>query len=264
MAVLPYPFFYAEMLRGNVDWLGQTFSAVSLRSTHSPNAAHKRLSDVTAADRNAHAAVNLANKTVTIANAALGADNIAIPSGTGAECGGILIFRNTGTDTTSTLVCALTGAEYTYTPATSKTLTWFGAILNMSPTGNTYDRGIYGIATGEFNVLSADLRVQLIDTADYTFSQSHTSMADVPVAARVGDAVAISGKLVSDSGVFSSSVPVNIPNVTGDATEAAIVYLHTGTDSTARPLSYHAGAGIELTPNGQSVDVSAPNGWLSP
>jgi hypothetical protein len=118
------------------------------------------------------------------------------------------------------------------------------------------------LALGVGSVPSGTLKAVFIDTADYTYSDTHDMLNDVAAGSRVGTATALSnitytnGVLDSDTVVFSG--------VTGDVSEAAIFFLDTGVESTSPLVLYYdsATSGLPLTPNGSDVNLN-PNasGW---
>jgi hypothetical protein len=112
------------------------------------------------------------------------------------------------------------------------------------------------ILNGVFNFASADIRAVLIDAADYTFSSAHDFLDDVPSGARVGTPVALASKTVGTiaAGVFDAA-DTTLTAVTGDQSEAIILFIHTGTDSTARLLFYidTGVTGLPVTPSGGDI-----------
>lgn len=105
---------------------------------------------------------------------------------------------------------------------------------------------------GGINLSSGNIKVVLVDSADYSYNAAHEDLADVPAAARVGTSGNLQSKTFTN-GTFDAA-NITISNVTGDTVEAAIVYLDTGTEATSRLLSYHDG--LSLTPNGGDVTIS--------
>lgn len=105
------------------------------------------------------------------------------------------------------------------------------------------------------NLDTADIRLVLVDNADYTFSAAHDFLDDVAAGARV----AVSGTLqntTTTNGVFDAD-DITITAVTGDPTESVVIYCHDGgADNARRLIAYvDSGTGINLTPNGSDVDV---------
>lgn len=123
-----------------------------------------------------------------------------------------------------------------------------------------YKKGLEGFAGGAVNWGSDTIKAQLIDTADYTVNlNTHDFLDDVPAAARVGTAIALASKTSTDGildaadGVFSA--------VTGDPSEALIIYKDTGTEATSRLLLYiDTATGLPVTPNGGNINVAWDNG----
>jgi len=99
-----------------------------------------------------------------------------------------------------------------------------------------------------------DIRVILIDAADYTVNLTTDDfLDDVPGAARVATSVdintTISGRTVDGDDVTFSAV-------TGDQSEALVIYKHTGTESTSRLIAYiDSATNLPVTPNGGDIQV---------
>ncbi len=114
------------------------------------------------------------------------------------------------------------------------------------------------ILSAGVNFSSADIRAVLIDTADYAFNAAHDFLDDVPAGARVGTPVALASKTVGTvaAGVFDAA-DTTLTAVTGDPCEAVILFVHTGTDSTARLLAYFdtGVTGLPVTPSGGDVTL---------
>ena len=125
---------------------------------------------------------------------------------------------------------------------------------------------IYGISRkafldGGIDLLSDDIRVILIDAADYTVAiDTHDFLDDIPAGARV----AVSGALTSKTttlGVFDAA-DITFSAVTGDVSEALVVYQHTGVDSTSELIAYidTGVTGLPVTPNGGDITVTWDSG----
>lgn len=107
------------------------------------------------------------------------------------------------------------------------------------------------------NLSTGDVRVILIDANDYTYSAAHEFLSSVPGAARVATlAAGVTGKSVTD-GVFDCA-DFSWASVTGDQSEAILVFVHTGSDATARLVAYidTGVSGLPVTPNGQNIDFT--------
>ncbi len=125
---------------------------------------------------------------------------------------------------------------------------------------------IYGISRKKFldagiDLLSDDIRVILIDDTDYTVSiDVDEFLDDIPAGARV----AVSGALTSKTttlGVFDAA-DITFSSVSGDVSEALIIYHHTGVDSTSELIAYidTGVTGLPVTPNGGDITVTWDSG----
>ena len=118
-----------------------------------------------------------------------------------------------------------------------------------------YPKGREGFLDGSIDWDTNDIRLILIDTADYTYSAAHDNLDDVAAAARVAVSGALGTKTVT-SGVASHAA-VTLSAVAGDPCEAIIYYKHTGTESTSRLICYiDSGTGLPVTPNGGDITVT--------
>lgn len=113
---------------------------------------------------------------------------------------------------------------------------------------------------GDIDLLVDDIRVILVDTADYTLDETnHDFLDDVPAAARVAVSGSLTGKSTT-GGVFDASDTV-FSAVSGDPSEALIIYKHTGTASTSPLIVYldTGYSGLPITPNGGDINLLFPN-----
>ena len=108
------------------------------------------------------------------------------------------------------------------------------------------------LLTAGLDVEANDIRVILVDTADYTFSQTHDFLDDVPAGARVAVSGNLASKTIAD-GTFDAA-DVTLTAVTGDPSEALVIYKHTGTESTSNLIAYIDG--ISVTPNGTDITIT--------
>ena len=100
-----------------------------------------------------------------------------------------------------------------------------------------------------------DIRIILVDLADYSFNAAHDFLDDVPAGARVAVSAALTNTTVV-AGLFDADDTV-FTAVTGDVSEALIIYVHTGVEGTSRLVAFlDTGiTGIPVTPNGADIDV---------
>ena len=115
--------------------------------------------------------------------------------------------------------------------------------------------GTLGTTSGDsIDLLDDTIKIALIDTGTYTFSQTHEYCSSAS-AAIVGTSVTLASKTVTDN-VFDSADPT-FTSVSGVSVEALIIYKDTGTASTS-PLIYFvdvAASGLPVTPNGGNITV---------
>lgn len=123
-----------------------------------------------------------------------------------------------------------------------------------------YDKGREGFLNGSIDWDTDDIRVILVDSADYTVDlATDDNLDDVPSVARVATSAALSSKTVT-AGV-ADAADVTFSAVNGDRAEALVIYQHTGTESTSRLIAYvDTATGLPVTPNGGDITVAWDNG----
>ena len=123
-----------------------------------------------------------------------------------------------------------------------------------------YDKGREAFLDGGISWSSDDIRVILVDTDDYTVdSATHDNLDDVPAGARVATSGALTGKTVA-AGVADGD-DVTFTSVTGDQSEAIIIYQHTGVESTSKLIAYiDTATNLPVTPNGGDITIQWDNG----
>lgn len=123
-----------------------------------------------------------------------------------------------------------------------------------------YDNGREAFLDGNISWGSDDIRVILVDAADYTVDlAAHDFLDDVPAGARVATSGALGSKTVT-AGV-ADAADVTFTSVTGDESEAIIIYQHTGVESTSRLIAYiDTATNLPVTPNGGDITVQWDNG----
>lgn len=125
---------------------------------------------------------------------------------------------------------------------------------------NLYDKGREGFLDGSIDWDTDDIRVILIDAADYTVDLSvHDNLDDVPSAARVATSTSLTSKTVTNG--VADAADVTFSSVTGDTSEALVIYKHTGTETTSRLIAYiDVAAGLPITPNGGDISLTWDSG----
>jgi len=125
-----------------------------------------------------------------------------------------------------------------------------------------YDKGREAFAKGDINWKATGgdtIKVILIDLADYTVDlAAHDFLNHVPGDARV--ATATLTLLDPTNGVCDAN-NVTFTLVTGDISEALIIYKDTGTESSSPLIAYiDTATGLPVTPNGGDIGVTWDNG----
>jgi len=118
-----------------------------------------------------------------------------------------------------------------------------------------YEHGREGFLDGSIDWDTDDIRAILIDIADYTVNlATDDNLDDIPSAARVAVSGALTGKTVADG--VADAADVTWSAVTGDQSEAIVLYKHTGTESSSRLIAYiDSATGLPVTPNGGDIEV---------
>jgi hypothetical protein len=122
-----------------------------------------------------------------------------------------------------------------------------------------YSSFLAGALKGEIDLLTDDIKVTIVDTADYTFAATDDFYSAIPAAARVGESGNLANKSVSDAtpSVFDAD-DITINSVTGDTSEAVVVWKDTGVEATSQLIAYFdtdGGGAIEIIPNGGNITI---------
>ena len=105
-----------------------------------------------------------------------------------------------------------------------------------------------------------NINVVLVDTNDYSVNlATHQYLSDIPSAARVSTAGPLTSK-TSTAGV-ADAADVTFSLVSGDQSEAVVIYVNTGNESTSRLVAYiHQATGLPVTPSGGDIQIVWDNG----
>lgn len=82
-------------------------------------------------------------------------------------------------------------------------------------------------------LMTSTVKAQLVDLANYTYSAAHQFLSDIPVGARVGAPVTLTGKSVTN-GVFDANDPTWSGLSGAPSIEAVAYYIDTGVEGTSR------------------------------
>jgi hypothetical protein len=123
-----------------------------------------------------------------------------------------------------------------------------------------YDKGREGFLAGAIDWNTDVIKAVLIDAADYTVDlANHQFLSDIPLAARVATSAALTGKMLAN-GVADAN-DLTFPAVSGDPTEALVIYQDTDTAGTSRLIAYiDTATGLPVTPNGGDINLYWDNG----
>lgn len=125
-----------------------------------------------------------------------------------------------------------------------------------------YAKGRQGFLDGSIDWDTDNIKVVLIDVADYTVNDAtHDNLDDIPAAARVATSGNLASKTVTDG--VADAADVTLTAVTGDPSEALGIYKDTGVESTSRLIAYIdtvASGALSVTPNGGNIDIAWDNG----
>ncbi|HEX2554259.1 MAG TPA: hypothetical protein VHL98_11185 [Microvirga sp.] len=118
-----------------------------------------------------------------------------------------------------------------------------------------YKVAAYGDAANA-SLVSGTVKALLVDLADYTYSAAHEFLSDVPAGARVATSPALTGKTFTN-GLFDAA-DVTFTAVTGDQSEALILFIDTGSAATSRLVAFFdtGVTGLPVQPNGGDIVIT--------
>ena len=99
-----------------------------------------------------------------------------------------------------------------------------------------YPKGKKALLDGDIDLLVDDIRCILVDTADETYNAADQFHSDITGAGIVATSGNLVGKTTTD-GVFDATDTI-LTAVTGDPSEAIVVYKWTGTSSTSALIAW--------------------------
>jgi hypothetical protein len=122
-----------------------------------------------------------------------------------------------------------------------------------------YTKGKQGLLNGDFDLDTNTIKAVLVDTADYTVNlATDNALDDILAGARVATGT-LANKTITD-GVFDAD-DLTLTAVTGDPSEAVVIYKDTGTESTSLLLAYiDTATGLPVTPNGGNITIAWDSG----
>lgn len=118
-----------------------------------------------------------------------------------------------------------------------------------------YLNGLNAVLNGDIDFAANTLKACLIDVADYTVNlDTDDFLDDIPGGAIVATAT-LSGVTVTNSTPYSlvDAADTTFTSVTGDPTEALVLYKDTGSAATSPLIAYFDGASVSVTPNSSNI-----------
>lgn len=99
----------------------------------------------------------------------------------------------------------------------------------------------------------------MIDTVDYTVDvATDNALDDIPAGGRVGTAVTLTGKTVTNG--VADADDVTFTAVTGDTVRAIVLYKSGGSEAASPLIAYIDTSSGPVTPNGSNIVVTWDSG----
>lgn len=127
-------------------------------------------------------------------------------------------------------------------------------------TNQVYGKARELFLNGDLDWANDNIKAVLVDTAAYEVSiDVDDFLADIPE----GDRIATSGNLASKTSTLgvADAADVTFSTVTGDVSEAIVIYKDTGDAATSPLIAYiDTATGLPITPNGGDITISWDSG----
>jgi len=123
-----------------------------------------------------------------------------------------------------------------------------------------YGKGREAFLAGDIDWINDDIKCVLVDTDTYTVSIDVDEFLDDISA---GNRVATSGNFTSLTATLGVADAANITfsSVTGDVSEALVIYKDSGVEATSNLLAYiDTATGLPVTPNGGDITITWDSG----
>lgn len=123
-----------------------------------------------------------------------------------------------------------------------------------------YDIGREAFLIGNIDWANDNIKVVLVDADDYTVDiTNHDFLDDIPAGARVATSGNLTSKTTTNG--VADAEDVTFLAITGDVSEAIIIYKDTGVESTSQLIAYiDTATGLPVTPNGADITITWDNG----
>lgn len=113
-----------------------------------------------------------------------------------------------------------------------------------------YDLGLQKFTQAGINLSSDTIKVRLVRTSAYTFSQAHEFATSLPLA--IVTDVTLGSKALT-GGTFDAADAVFVAVPAGAAIDALVIYKDTGIAATSPLIAYIDG--FSVTPNGGDITI---------
>jgi hypothetical protein len=123
-----------------------------------------------------------------------------------------------------------------------------------------YDTGRAAFLGADVDWLADNIKLYLVDNADYTVNLStHDFADDVATAGKVATSGNFASK-TSTAGV-ADAADVTLSAVSGDPCESIVIWKDTATQSTSQLIAYiDTATGLPVTPNGGDITIAWDSG----
>jgi len=118
-----------------------------------------------------------------------------------------------------------------------------------------YDLGRESFLKGEISWSADNIKVVLVDSADYTpDTATDQFLSDILLAGRVATSANLTTKTTTNG--VADADDVTLSSVTGDQSELIVVYQDTGVEGTSRLIALvDTATGLPVTPNGGDIQI---------
>ena len=111
------------------------------------------------------------------------------------------------------------------------------------------------LLAGDADMVDGTVNAVLVDTSEYTFSEAHDALNDVPAEARLGTPQTLAGKAIDD-GVFDASDITFAEVPSGGTAGAVVIYIAGQSEAQSRLVAYFDTMdGLPVAPNGGDIAV---------
>jgi hypothetical protein len=127
-------------------------------------------------------------------------------------------------------------------------------------TTKAYPLGVRKVLEAGINFDTDTIKVVAVDLNDYTYSDTHDALNDIPAGARVATGTLTNTDTATTAGVFDADDLV-LTSVTGDQFEALVIYKDSGVESTSWLFGFiDSATGFPATPNGTNITITWDSG----